>query len=227
MPSSSSQSLPVAEPAEPAVATQIAERRVVRALRAGDDRAFERLVERHGPAMRRIARGFVASDAVADEVVQETWVAVLAGIDRFEQRSSLRTWIFQILVNRAKTQGARDRRTVPLSALDAREEGPVVAPHRFFGPGAERPGQWSVPPRPWQQPDRRVLSLEARAHLRAALELLPSRQRLVVTMRDVEGMSAGEVCDLLDVSPENQRVLLHRGRSQLRGVLESYVEATA
>ena len=227
MPSSSPQPLPAAEPAPSAGTSQIAELRLVRALRAGDDRAFEQLVERHGPAMRRIARGFVASDAVADEIVQETWVAVLAGIDRFEQRSSLRTWIFQILVNRAKTQGVKDRRTVPLSALDAREEGPVVGAERFFGPDAKWPGHWSMPPRPWQHPDRRVLSLEARERLRAALELLPSRQQQVVTMRDVEGMSAGEVCDLLDVSPENQRVLLHRGRSQLRGVLESYVEATA
>jgi RNA polymerase sigma-70 factor (ECF subfamily) len=177
--------------------------------------------------MRRIARGFVASEGAAEEVVQETWLAVLSGLDRFEQRSSVRTWIFQILINRAKTQGTRDRRTVPLSTLDAQAEGPVVAADRFFGPSAQFPGHWSAPPRPWQQPERRLLSLETRDRLRKALSRLPERQQVVVTMRDVEGLSADEVCDLLDVSSENQRVLLHRGRSMLRGILESYVAAPA
>lgn len=208
-------------------APELEEHRLLRALRAGDERAFTALVERHGPAMRRVARGFVASDGAAEEVVQETWLAVLAGLDRFEQRSSLRTWIFQILINRAKTQGTQDRRTVPLSALDAQAEGPVVSADRFFGPSAQFAGHWSAPPRPWQQPERRLLSLEARDRLRKALSGLPLRQQVVVTMRDVEGISAEEVCDLLDISPQNQRVLLHRGRSGLRGSLESYVDAVA
>jgi RNA polymerase sigma-70 factor (ECF subfamily) len=175
--------------------------------------------------MRRIARGFVSSDAAADEVVQDTWTAVLTGLDRFEERSSLRTWLFKILINRAKTQGVRDRRTVPFSSLDTEGEGPVVSPDRFLGPASASPGHWSAPPRPWSSPETRLLSLETRERLRAALALLPGRQQVVVTMRDVEGLGAEEVCELLEISSENQRVLLHRGRSALRGVLESYVES--
>lgn len=175
--------------------------------------------------MRRIARAYVGTDTAADEVVQDTWAAVLTGLDRFEERSSLRTWLFQILINRAKTQGARDRRTLPFSSLDHEGEGPVVAPDRFLGPDSQRPGAWSAPPRPWSSPETRVLSLELRQRLRRALAMLPGRQQLVVTMRDVEQLGAEEVCELLEISPENQRVLLHRGRSALRGVLESYVES--
>jgi RNA polymerase sigma-70 factor (ECF subfamily) len=175
--------------------------------------------------MRRIARAHVSSDAATDEVVQDTWAAAVSGLDRFEERSSLRTWLFQILINRAKTQGMRDRRTLPFSALDAQDEGPVVAPDRFLGPDSPRSGAWSSPPRPWECPESRLLSIEARKRLRAALASLPARQQLVVAMRDVEGMGAEEVCRLLEISSENQRVLLHRGRSALRGALESYVQA--
>ena len=200
------------------------EHRLVEALRDGNERAFADLVDRHGATMQRVARGFVASDTAAEEVVQETWLAVLAGLDRFEARSSLRTWIFQILINRAKTQGTRDRRTVPLSALDAGQEGPIESLDRVARPVAGRPGRCSTPPRPWQYPERRTLSLEARERLRRALSGLPERQQIVVTLRDVEGMSSADVCRLLDVSPENQRVLLHRGRTQLRGVLAAYVK---
>jgi RNA polymerase sigma-70 factor (ECF subfamily) len=201
------------------------EQRLVAALRSGDERAFEQVVTSYGPAMRRIARVYVSSDTAAAEVVQDTWMAVLAGLDRFEQRSTLRTWILQILVNRAKTTGVRERRMLPFSSLDAEGEGPVVAPDRFFGQDSRSPGRWAAPPRPWGGPERRLLSLEARGRLRAALAVLPSRQRIVVTMRDVEGMDAEEVCDVLEISPGNQRVLLHRGRSALRGVLESYVDS--
>ena len=201
------------------------ERRLLAALRSGDERAFEQLVTTHGPPMRRIARCYVSSDAAVDEVVQDAWAGVVSGLDRFEERSSLRTWIFQILVNRAKTTGIRDSRTLPFSTLDTEDEGPVVAPDRFLGPDSHSPGSWATPPRPWDDPEGRLLSLEARRRLRAALAMLPSRQQAVVTMRDVEGMSAEEVCNLLEISPENQRVLLHRGRSALRGALESYVES--
>jgi RNA polymerase sigma-70 factor, ECF subfamily len=221
MPSTSAQLAAI--DAQPAAPTAARERLVVRALRSGDESAFTALVERYGGVMRRIARSYVASDAIADELVQETWVAVLAGLDRFEERSSLRTWMFRILINRAKTQGARDSRFVPLSSLDTEDEGPVVAADRFFGPDARNPGHWCAPPRPWQQPETHLLSLETRARLREALQQLPARQRVVVTMRDVEGMDADEVCELLDLSPENQRVLLHRGRSLLRNLLERYV----
>jgi RNA polymerase sigma-70 factor (ECF subfamily) len=218
MPSSSAEAFASAAPTPE-------ERRFLTALRRGDERAFEQLVETNAPAMRRIARGFVSSDAAADEVVQDTWTAVLTGLDRFEERSSLRTWLFTILINRAKTQGVRDRRTVPFSAIDTEGEGPVVSPDRFLGRDSVSPGRWSEPPRPWSSPETRLLSLETRERLRAALALLPRRQQVVVTMRDVEGLGADEVCELLEISSENQRVLLHRGRSALRGVLESYVDA--
>jgi len=218
MPSSSTEAFASAAPTPE-------ERRSLTALRRGDERAFEQLVETNAPAMRRIARGYVSSDAAADEVVQDTWMAVLTGLDRFEERSSLRTWLFKILINRAKTQGVRDRRTLPFSALDTEGEGPVVSPDRFLGPDSASPGHWSAPPRAWSSPETRLLSLETRERLRAALALLPGRQQVVVTMRDVEGLGAEEVCELLEISSENQRVLLHRGRSALRGALESYVEA--
>jgi RNA polymerase sigma-70 factor, ECF subfamily len=186
---------------------------------------FDRLVEQHYGSMKRMARTFVGSDAVAEEVVQDTWLAIVAGIDRFEGRSSLQTWMFSILTNRAKTRGARERRSTPLSCLGAGEpDEPAIDADRFQSDDDAWPGHWATPPRPWQKPERRLLSLEARGHLKAALDALPERQRLVVTLRDVEGFGADEVCELLDLSPENQRVLLHRGRTRLRATLEAYVE---
>jgi RNA polymerase sigma-70 factor (ECF subfamily) len=191
-------------------------------LRAVD---FDRLVEQHYGSMKRMARTFVGSDAVAEEVVQDTWLAIVAGIDRFEGRSSLQTWMFSILTNTAKTRGARERRSTPLSCLGGREpDEPAIDADRFQSDDDAWPGHWATPPRPWQKPERRLLSLEARGHLKAALDVLPERQRLVVTLRDVEGFGADEVCELLDLSPENQRVLLHRGRTRLRATLEAYVE---
>jgi RNA polymerase sigma-70 factor, ECF subfamily len=186
---------------------------------------FDRLVEQHYGSMKRMARTFVGSDAVAEEVVQDTWLAIVAGIDRFEGRSSLQTWMFSILTNKAKTRGARERRSTPLSCLGGREpDEPAIDADRFQSDHDAWPGHWATPPRPWQKPERRLLSLEARGHLKAALDALPERQRLVVTLRDVEGFGADEVCELLDLSPENQRVLLHRGRTRLRATLEAYVE---
>jgi RNA polymerase sigma-70 factor, ECF subfamily len=186
---------------------------------------FERLVEQHYGSMKRLARTFVASDAVAEEVVQDTWLAVVKGIDGFEGRSSLTTWVFSILTNKAKTRGVREQRTIPLSCVGASDaDEPAVDPDRFQSDDDAWPGHWATPPRPWQRPERRLLSLEARDHLKDALDELPERQRVVVTLRDVEGLDADEVCDLLGLSPENQRVLLHRGRARLRTALESYVE---
>jgi RNA polymerase sigma-70 factor (ECF subfamily) len=186
---------------------------------------FDRLVEEHYASMKRVARTFVGSDAVAEEVVQDTWLAIVAGIDRFEGRSSLQTWMFSILTNKAKTRGVRERRTTPLSCVGGHEpDEPAIDADRFQSDDDAWPGHWATPPRPWQRPERRLLSLEARGHLKAALDELPERQRLVVTLRDVEGFEADEVCALLDLSPENQRVLLHRGRSRLRAALESYVD---
>jgi RNA polymerase sigma-70 factor (ECF subfamily) len=174
--------------------------------------------------MKRVARGYVASDSVADEIVQETWLAVINGIDRFQGRSSLDTWIFSILINQARKHDARERRVLPFSSIaPIGDNEPSVDPDRFQKDHDAWPGHWATPPRPWQTPDRRVLSLEAREHLKRALEQLPERHRAVVVLRDVEGYSADEVCELLDLSQENQRVLLHRARSRLRVALAEYV----
>jgi RNA polymerase sigma-70 factor (ECF subfamily) len=186
---------------------------------------FEALVEQHYGSMKRLARTFVASDAVAEEVVQDTWLAIVKGIDGFEGRSSLTTWMFSILTNKAKTRGARERRAVPLSCVGSPDaDEPAIDADRFQSDDDAWPGHWATPPRPWQHPERRLLSLETRDRLKHALDDLPERQRVVVTLRDVEGFDADEVCELLDLSAENQRVLLHRGRARLRTALESYVE---
>jgi RNA polymerase sigma-70 factor (ECF subfamily) len=197
------------------------------ALRDGDENAFAQLVGRyHGP-LKRLARSFGAGEAVAEEIVQETWLGALRGFDRFEQRSSLKTWLFGILKNQARARAARERRSVPFSALaDAGEEGgPVVAPERFQGEDGFWPGHWAAPPRPWEDPHRRLASLEAREHLRRAIAALPERQRAVVALRDVEGLAATEVCELLELSEGNQRVLLHRGRAAVRDALEGLIDA--
>jgi RNA polymerase sigma-70 factor (ECF subfamily) len=198
----------------------------VAALRAGDEATFRELFARTYSMMKRVARGYVDSDAVAEEIVQETWTAIMTAIDRFEGRSALGTWIFSILTNQAKTHSARERRALPFSSVGPSDvEAPALDPDRFQKDDEVWPGHWATPPRPWQKPERRVLSLEARDHLRQALAQLPERQRLIVGLRDVDGASSEEVCDLLDISQENQRVLLHRGRSRLRAVLEEYFDA--
>jgi len=198
----------------------------VAALRAGDERTFRDLFARSYPVMKRVARTYVASEAVAEEVVQETWMAVVAGIERFEGRSALGTWMFSILTNQAKTHSAREKRAVPFSSVaPGNAEEPSVDPDRFQTDDEAWPGHWATPPRPWQKPERRLLSLEARERLKAALAQLPERQRLIVGLRDIDGRSAEEVCQLLGLSQENQRVLLHRGRSRLRAALEEYLDA--
>jgi RNA polymerase sigma-70 factor (ECF subfamily) len=205
---------------------RLSDEQTVAALRAGDERAFNDLFARTYPMMKRVARTYVASDAVAEEIVQETWMAVVTGIDRFEGRSALGTWIFSILTNQAKTHSGRERRTLPFSCVTPRDtEEPAVDPDRFQNDDEAWPGHWATPPRPWQKPERRLLSLEARDRLKAALTQLPDRQRLIVGLRDIDGHSAEEVCDLLGLSQENQRVLLHRGRARLRSVLEEYLNA--
>jgi RNA polymerase sigma-70 factor (ECF subfamily) len=215
--------------AESAIAGQrgsAEDERTVAALRAGDERVFRELFARTYPMLKRVARGYVASDAVAEEIVQDTWLAVVTGIDRFEGRSALGTWIFSILTNQAKSHSTRERRAVPFSSIVPRDvDEPVVDPDRFQGDDDAWPGHWATPPRPWQKPERRLLSLEARDRLKDALSQLPDRQRLVVGLRDIDGHSAEEACNLLGLSEENQRVLLHRGRSRLRAVLEEYFDA--
>lgn len=216
-------------PPEPAITPAgmaASDEQTVAALRAGDEGAFRDLFARSYPMMKRVARTYVASDAVAEEIVQETWMAVVTGIERFEGRSALGTWIFSILTNQAKNHSAREKRAVPFSCVAPSDpEEPAVHPDRFQRDDEAWPGHWATPPRPWQKPERRLLSLEARDHIKGALAQLPERQRLIVGLRDVEGRSAEEVRELLGLSQENQRVLLHRGRSRLRSVLEGYVHA--
>jgi RNA polymerase sigma-70 factor, ECF subfamily len=217
-----------AEPASaPVAARWAADEQIVAALRAGDERTFRKLFQRHNPAMKRVARSYVQSDAVAEEIVQDTWLAILTGVDRFEGRSAFGTWMFSILINQAKTHNARECKTLPFSSTSPPGDAdPAVDADRFQKDDDAWPGHWATPPRPWQKPDRRVLSLEARARLKDALSQLPPRQRLVVGLRDVDGLSSGEVCGLLKLSRENERVLLHRGRSRLRAALEAYIDAT-
>jgi RNA polymerase sigma-70 factor, ECF subfamily len=199
---------------------------LVAALRRGDERAFAELVARHGRVMLRIAQSHVHSRAVAEEVVQETWIAVLRGVARFEGRSSVKTWIFRILINRAKTRAEREGRCVPFSCLSADEDDDwdgAVAPERFQHP--EFPGGWSQPPADWRTiPEGRLLGRETVEQFKAAMADLPPRQQQVVALRDVEGWSAEEVCEALELSEGNQRVLLHRARSKLRAALETYLD---
>jgi len=196
------------------------------ALRAGHEEAFVALVTRYHASLKRVARAYGSTDAVAEEVVQETWLAVIEGLDRLEHRSTLKTWLFHILANKPKTRGVRERRIVPFASLAGADDEPAVPPDRFQRDGDAWPGHWAAPPRPWEDPERRLASLEARAYLRAAIAALPATQQAVLTLRDVEGLDAEEVCGLLDVSAGNQRVLLHRARAKVRTQLERYFEET-
>jgi RNA polymerase sigma-70 factor, ECF subfamily len=198
------------------------ERELIDRLRAGDEAAFVLLVHRHHDTMLRLASSFVPSLAVAEDVVQDTWLGVLRGLGGFKGRSSFRTWLFRILVNRARTAGARERRTVPVGAADTlcdagAECGPAVDPSRFT-----ESGQWLAQPEQWvEDADDRLRAGQLAGRIRSAIGELPDRQRTVVTLRDVEGLSSAEVCQLLEITEANQRVLLHRGRSRVRQVLES------
>jgi len=200
---------------------------LVEALRAGDETAFMMLVERYQPAMLRIALMYVSTRAVAEDVVQDAWVGVLKGLDGFEGRSSLRTWIFRILVNTAKTRGQREARSVPFSSVWAAdpEVEPSVDPDRFLSlghPGS--PGRWAEPPVGWAStPEERLLSKETLAEVSRAIHALPPNQREVITMRDVLGWTSADVRNALDISETNQRVLLHRARAKVRRALEGYL----
>lgn len=195
-------------------------------LRRGDQATFAELVRRLHPTMVRVASGYVSSRAVAEEVAQDTWVAVIEQLDRFEGRSSLKTWIFRILTNKAKTRGARERRTTPFSALaTAREaEEPVLSPDAFLDESHRWSGHWTQPVVAWELPEEQLLSEELGQVLQQAVDALPTAQRLVVALRDGQDLSASEVCDMLDLSEANQRVLLHRGRTKVRAAVAEYVE---
>ena len=199
---------------------------LVARLRGGDERAFEALVDRHYATMLAVARGYVRTRAIAEEVVQEAWLGVLNGIDRFEGRSSLRTWIMRIVVNIAISRGEREARSVPFSTLASEEsDEPAVDPERFRGQNDGFPGHWRAYPGNWASlPDDALLGRETLGVVMSAIEELPDAQRLVITMRDVAGCTPEEVCGALDVSDGNQRVLLHRARSHVRGALERHLD---
>ncbi len=200
--------------------------RLVEALRSGDESAFVSLVDTYHASMLRLAMFFISSQAIAEEVVQETWLGVLQGLNHFEGKSSLKTWIFRILTNRAKTRAQREGRSVPFSSLpefnnDLPE--PAVEPECFKSSDQQWPGHWVSFPRNWDEiPEKRILSQETLTHIQDAIDSLPAGQREVIILRDIEGWPSDETCNLLGISEANQRVLLHRARSRVRRALERY-----
>ena len=196
---------------------------LIAALRAGEQNAFCQLVDTYTPVMLRVARGYVPSHAIAEEVVQETWIALVRGIDRFEGRSSLKTWLFTVMSNIAKARGVRERRDQQAMIAAA-----TVDPSRFYGRGEPDAGSWKEPPAAFPtSPEGSVLGDALRAVAHRELDKLPERQRAVVTLRDMLEFDSAEVCELLDISVANQRVLLHRGRAAIREVLEEYVRGAS
>jgi RNA polymerase sigma-70 factor (ECF subfamily) len=200
---------------------------VVAALRSGDESVFARLVDEWSPAMLRLARMHVSTRESAEDVVQEGWMAALRGVDRFEGRSSLRTWVFQIVLNIAKTRGVKEHRVVPFSSAFGEGAGPTVDPERFQSASEPSPGGWRQFPAPWPTPESVLLSNETRAVIDSSLEHLPERQRVVIELRDVDGYEPEEVCTLLELTPGNQRILLHRARASVRRELELYFADSA
>jgi len=197
---------------------------LVAALREGDESAFLEVVRRYHSSMLRVAQVFVRNPALAEEVVQETWLAVLEGISRFEGRSSLRSWILRIVANRARTRAEREARTEPFSSFGEEGESEAAVDESRFLPADHPrwPGHWSAPPSAWA--DESLLTRETLELAQKAIERLPAMQKQVIVLRDVEGCSAEEVCLALDLSDANQRVLLHRARSKVRAALEEHLE---
>ncbi len=205
------------------------EAQLIDALRRHDEAAFVQLVERYQGPLLRLALVYAGSRAVAEDVVQDTWLGVLQGIDKFEGRSSFKTWLFRILVNRARTRAEREGRTLPFSALgDATIESSesAVPAQRFLGASDPQwPHHWASPPKAWGgSPEDQVLARETLDLIALEIARLPPAQREVITLRDVEGWSAEEACNVLGITETNQRVLLHRARSRVRGALESHFE---
>jgi RNA polymerase sigma-70 factor, ECF subfamily len=208
--------------------TERDDQRLVAGLRAGDEQAIAALVDLHSDALLRVAMAYVPSRAVAEEVLQETWIAVMRGIDGFEGRSSLKTWIFRILTNTAMRGGSRERRSVPFAALAAAEhtDAPSVDPDRFLPSDHELfPGHWVLAPSRWPTPEEGLLSGETRAVIVAAIDELPKAQLTVLALRDIEGWSSEEVREALEISAGNQRILLHRARTRVRAAIEDYFGA--
>jgi RNA polymerase sigma-70 factor (ECF subfamily) len=194
----------------------------VSALKAGDENAFAALVQRYHGSLIRLAMGYVKDHAIAEDVVQETWLTCIRSLDRFEGRSSLKTWIFGIALNIARSRGRKEGRVLPFASLfrrDPSSSGPTVDPERFGGDG-----MWKTLPTSWSNvPEERVLGQETMSRVRDAIDMLPAKQREVIVLRDVAGLDAGEVCGLLSISQANQRVRLHRARAAVRKMLEDYL----
>ena len=189
--------------------------------------AFTSLVEEYHPSLVRLARLYVRDEAVAAELAHETWLAVLQGLDRFERRSSLKTWIFTILTNKARTRGQRERRSLAFSDIDdAASDSPTIAPDRFVGDSASASfNHWKVNPIPWKGiPEEELLSQETIDVIRKTISALPESQGRVITLRDMEELSSQEICNILGISETNQRVLLHRARAKVRQALENYLQ---
>jgi RNA polymerase sigma-70 factor (ECF subfamily) len=197
---------------------------IIEALKRGDEAVFADLVDAYSPGLMRMARMYVRDQAVVEEVVQETWIAVLRGIDRFEGRSSLKTWIYRILMNTAKTRGQRESRSVPFSAAGGDDEA-SVDPDRFLDANHQWAGGWMLGPGEWQTPEEELLQGETRDAILHAIDELPDQQRAVITLRDVEGFPPDEVAELLGITDGNQRVLLHRARSKVRAAIEKHLGA--
>jgi RNA polymerase sigma-70 factor (ECF subfamily) len=200
---------------------------LVHRLRTRDEHAFALVLDAWSGGMARVARSIVSTHASADEVVQDAWLAVVQGIGSFEGRSSLKTWVYRILVNTAKRRAIREGRHVSWSPVAGEDDTPTVDPARFGGPGDRCPGHWLAFPAPWPSPEQDMLAGEVQSQVEAALAELPDRQRVVITLRDVEGYSSDDVCSILQISAANQRVLLHRARAFVRGKLEEYFVASA
>ena len=200
---------------------------LVARLRGRDEAAFALMLDAWSGGMTRVARSIVSTHASADEVVQDAWLAVVQAVGTFEARSSLKTWVYRILVNTAKRRAMREGRHVSWSLIPGEDDTPTVDPARFGGPGDRYPGHWLAFPAPWPSPEQNTLAGEVQAQVEAALAALPERQRVVITLRDVEGYSSDEVCSILEISAANQRVLLHRARAFVRGRLEEYFVASA
>ena len=201
------------------------DQRIIAGLRAGDEAVFTEMVDRYNGSLVRVAMRYVPSRAVAEEVVQDTWIGVIQGIDRFEGRSTIKTWLYKILIYRARARGERERRTTPMSALAGDDSAPSVPTERFRGSDALWAGHWATPPRRWDgDAEDRLLAGEARAVINAAIAELPLAQREVIMMRDLSQFSSAQVCELLGVTEANQRVLLHRARSKVRAALENYLD---
>ncbi len=199
---------------------------ILNLLRQRDEMAFTQLVEQYHPSLVRLAQIYVQDSTTAEEVAQETWLAVLHGLERFEARSSLKTWIFTILTNKAKTRGQREKRSIVFSDLEKTDsDSPTVDPKRFRAEG-QWENHWIAGPRPWEDiPEGTTLHAETMQLVHEAIEALPENQRLVITLHDRDELSSDEICNILGISETNQRVLLHRARARVRQALEDYLQA--